>query len=270
MVHRLAAQEHLLEGNSLVEKYEFALSVGFHGVELLGRGDGEFAARSAEIAAARSAGVVMPATTVIMDHFIGDFDADKRKDAREQIKMILAGTVAAGGFGVVTPHAFGLFSRALPPFVPPRSVDDSRALLVESLRELADYAEPLGATVLLEPLNRFEDYVVNRLADAVSIAAEVDSPSLAVIADTFHMSIEEPSIGDSIRAAGGWIRHVQLGDSNRLEPGAGHFDWEEALGAFADIGYDGWYVMECGLSGPPREVLPGVADLFARGGKRIS
>lgn len=268
MGYRLAAQEHLLEGDSLPEKYEFALSVGFHGVELLGHGDGAFAARAAEIADARAAGVVMPATTVIMDHFIGDFDADRRRDAREQLKLLLTGTVEAGGFGVVTPHAFGLFSRALPPFVPPRSVEDSRVLLVESLRELAKYAEPIGATVLLEPLNRFEDYVVNRLEDAVAIVEQVDSPAVAVIADTFHMSIEEPNVGESIRAAGHHIRHVQLGDSNRLEPGAGHFDWSEALDAFDAIGYDGWYVMECGLSGPPREVLPRVADLFARRGRR--
>lgn len=267
MGYRLAAQEHLLEGGSLVEKYEFALSVGFHGVELLGRGDGAFAERAREIADARAAGVVMPATTVIMDHFIGDFDADRRRDAREQLKQLLSGTVEAGGFGVVTPHAFGLFSRALPPFVPPRSVEESRALLVESLRELADHAEPIGATVLLEPLNRFEDFVVNRLQDAVSIVEEVDSPAVAVIADTFHMSIEEAHLGASIRAAGGHIRHVQLGDSNRLEPGAGHLDWAEVLDAFDAIGYDGWYVMECGLSSAPRDVLPRVADLFARRGR---
>jgi sugar phosphate isomerase/epimerase len=92
----------------------------------------------------------------------------------------------------------------------------------------------------------------------------IGSPGLAVIADTFHMSIEEANIGASIRAAGDRIKHVQLGDSNRLEPGAGHYDWAETLDALEEIGYEGWLAMECGLSGPPAEVLPRVAELLKR------
>ena len=61
---------------------------------------------------------------------------------------------------------------------------------------------------------------------------------------------------------GPWIEHVQLGDSNRLEPGAGHYDWPDTLSALDDIGYDGWLAMECGLSGPVEEVLPKVASIL--------
>jgi sugar phosphate isomerase/epimerase len=93
---------------------------------------------------------------------------------------------------------------------------------------------------------------------------EIGSPGLAVVADTWHMSIEESDIGAAIRAAGQRIGHVQLGDSNRLEPGAGHYDWDDTLGALDDIGYEGWLAMECGLSGPAREVLPRVASLLRR------
>ena len=85
-----------------------------------------------------------------------------------------------------------------------------------------------------------------------------------MIADTFHMSIEETDIGAAIRAADHHIEHVQLGDSGRLEPGNGHYDWEETLDALDDILYDGWLAMECGLSGPADQVLPGVAKLLKR------
>lgn len=260
----LSAAEGTLPGEDLTEKFAFAQSAGFDGIELSGQGDGIFSARTDELRRARDAGVVMPTAVVHMDHFIGDFDPGRRRDAIDQVKVLLSTIVAAGGFGVVTPHAYGLFSRRLPPFTPPRSDEESRRLLVDALQELGGHAVEVGATLLLEPLNRYEDFLVNTLADAVSIAAEVASPGVAVIADTFHMSVEEADIGDALRAAGSHIAHVQLGDSNRLEPGAGHYDWPDTLAALSDLRYQGWLAMECHLSGPSVEVLPRVSALLRK------
>jgi sugar phosphate isomerase/epimerase len=264
MSFRLAGQESMFEGSNLIEKFAFAQSVGFDGIELSGKGNGVFASRVDELHAARDAGVVMPSAVVSVGHFIGDFDPVKRQGAVEELKVLLSTVVEAGGRGVVTPHAFGLFSKSLPPFTPPRSDEQTRVDLLDSLRQVADHAASIGAIAYLEPLNRFEDYVVNTLAGAASYVDEIDSAGLAIIADTFHMSIEEANIGASIRAAGNRIKHVQLGDSNRLEPGAGHYDWDETLEALEDIGYDGWLAMECRLSGPPAEVLPKVSKLLKR------
>lgn len=264
MSFRLAAQESTCEGDTLVEKMAFARSVGFDGIELSGRGDGVFVGRRDELIAARAAGVVMPSAVSHVDHFMGDFDPEKRRGAIDELKAMLTVLGSAGGGGIVAPHAFGLFSRHLPPFTPPRSDEDSRALLLEALTEVAEHAASVGSEVYLEPLNRFEDFVVNTLADSAWYVDEVASPGLSVIADTWHMSIEESDIGVAIREAGDRIHHVQLGDSNRLEPGAGHYDWDETLTALEDIGYDGWLAMECRLSGPSREILPRVASLLKR------
>jgi sugar phosphate isomerase/epimerase len=264
MPYKIAAQESTLVGDNLVERFEFAQSVGFEGIELSGQGDGIFAGRVDELRAARDAGVVMPSAVVHMDHFIGDFDADRRRDAVEQVKLLLTTIVEAGGNGIVTPHAFGLFSRALPPFTPPQSDEKTRDDFLEALAEIAAHGVSVGAVAFLEPLNRFEDFVVNTVADSAWYVREIDSPGLAVIADTFHMSIEESDIGAAIRDNADLIKHVQLGDSNRLEPGAGHYDWDETLDALEEIGYDGWLAMECGLSGPSADVLPGVARLLKR------
>jgi sugar phosphate isomerase/epimerase len=264
MSFRLAAQESTCEGDTLEEKFAFALSVGFDGIELAGRGNGVFVGRTEELRAARQAGVVMPSAVAHVDHFLGDFDPEKRRGAIDELKEMLTALAAAGGNGFVTPHAFGLFSTKLPPFTPPRSVEDSKPLLLEALREVAAHAESVGVEVYLEPLNRFEDFVVNTLEDACYYIDEIGSPGLSLIADTWHMSIEEADIGAAIRKAGPRIHHVQLGDSNRLEPGAGHYDWDETLTALEDIGYDGWLAMECGLSGPSREVLPRVSKLLKR------
>lgn len=91
--------------------------------------------------------------------------------------------------------------------------------------------------------------MINTLQDAVAVVDEVGSPAVSVIADRFHMSIEEPDISAAIHG-GPHIQHVQLGDTDRLEPGHGHYDWPETLEALKSIGYDGWLAMECRLSAP--------------------
>jgi sugar phosphate isomerase/epimerase len=263
---RLAAQEATLPGDTLMDKFQFTVDCGFEGIELSGRGHGVFAGRAAELREARAAGVVMCSAVMHTDVFIGNFEPERSRSAIEQLKQLLSTVAEAGGRGVVTPNGFGVFSKKLPPFTPPRSDAESRAALVAALRELGDHAVGAGVQVFLEPLNRYEDYLVNTLADAVSVVTEVDSPGVAVVADTYHMSIEEADCAASIEAAGDWISHVQLGDSNRLEPGAGHYDWPATIQALHGIGYDGWLAMECGLSGPSGDVLPGVSALLRRAG----
>ena len=259
---KLAAQEATLPGANLQEQFQFALDCGFDGIELSGQGSGVFGARAGELRKARADGVVMCSAVMHTPTFLGSFEPEARATAIEDLKVLLSTIVEAGGLGIVSPNAFGAFSKKLPPFTPPRSDAESRRLLVEALVELGEHAAREGSVLFLEPLNRYEDYLVNTLADAVSIVQEVGSPGVAVIADTYHMSIEEVDCAASIEAAGAHIQHVQLGDSNRLEPGAGHYDWPATLAALDRIGFDGWLAMECGLSGPTGDVLPGVAKLL--------
>jgi sugar phosphate isomerase/epimerase len=264
MTFRLAAQEWMLDGDTLEEKFAFARSVGFDGIELGAVGDGVFESRADELRAARQAGVVMPSAVVLPSVFLGDFDPDRRRAAIEELAGFLRTLGHAGATGIVCPNSFGVFSTKLPPFELPRSDEDSRALLLDALRQAVQTSADVDAVIYLEPLNRYEDYLIHTLADASSVVDELDDPRVRVIADTFHMSVEEVDLGQAIRDAGDRIAHVQLGDSNRLEPGAGHYDWDETLTALDDIGYDGWLAMECGLSGPPAEVLPRVSRLLKR------
>ncbi|MGW5364412.1 sugar phosphate isomerase/epimerase family protein [Actinopolymorpha pittospori] len=264
MTIRLAAQEHMLDGATLVEKFRFAQACGFDGIELRGAGKGWFGTRVEEVRSARAAGVVMPTVCVMMDHFIGDFDAARRKDAREQMKILLSVIVEAGGFGAVTPASYGMFSLRLPPFEPPRTAEQDREILLEELTALGEHARDVGAVVLLEPLNRYEDHMVNTLAAGAGLVREVGLASVALIGDFFHMSIEESDPAQALRDVAPHLRHLQLGDTNRLEPGAGHYDWARSLDALEEIGYDGWMAMECRLSGPPSQVLPRVSALLRR------
>lgn len=262
MTIKLAAQEATLPGANLMEQFQFALDCGFDGIELSGQGGGIFAGRADELRRARAQGVEMCSAVMHTPTFLGSFSPIDRQTAIDDLKDLLSTIAEAGGRGIVSPNAFGVFSTKLPPFNPPRSQEESRRLLVEALVELSAHAVSAGATLFLEPLNRYEDYLINTLSDAVAVVEEVGSPGLAVIADTYHMSIEETDCARSIEEAGHHIGHVQLGDSNRLEPGAGHYDWPATLTALDRIGFDGWLAMECGLSGPVGTVLPEVARLL--------
>ena len=67
---------------------------------------------------------------------------------------------------------------------------------------------------------------------------------MKLMLDTFHMNIEEDSIGGAIRMAGKRLGHFHTGECNRRVPGAGRMPWHEIGCALRDIGYDGAVVME--------------------------
>src|ERR671910_701750 len=222
---KLSCQEQLLPGDSLEAKWEFATAAGFEGIELRARGGGHFAARLPELRAAARAGVVMATVCPETDHFIGDFDAARRRDAVDQLRSQLSVIAELGGAGVLAPHAA---------------------------------AE--GVWLAVEPINRYEDFMVNRIDQAVSLGEEVEREtgvgSVRVCADLFHMNIEEDDLAAAIRAAGPRIAHVHVDDTNRLQPGTGHMDFAGVLAALREVGYDDWLTFECRLRGEPEEALP--------------
>jgi sugar phosphate isomerase/epimerase len=124
---------------------------------------------------------------------------------------------------------------------------------VEGIREAGEVAGGLGVSLSLECWNRYETYFLNRLEQAVSLWEATGLSNGGVQGDTFHMNLEEESIADAYRAAGPYLQHVHLADSNRAAPGAGHIDFVPIMEALAATGYDGWYSFE---------LLPPFADPF--------
>lgn len=252
---KLACQEHLIPGNTLIEKWEHITAAGFDGIELRGHGNFQFRERLPELRAARRAGVVMPSVCVIMDHFIGDFDAARRRDAIDNMRSLLSVIAEVEGYGAITPAAYGMFSLRLPPFQPPRSAEDDRKVLIEGLSELGEHAAKEGVAVSFEPLNRYEDHMVHTLSEAVDLCKAVGLPSVKVMADFFHMNIEEQDLASAITQAGDYLTHVHLADSNRLQPGLGHTDFSPAFRALEQIGFAGYMALECHLRGEPSAAL---------------
>ena len=254
---KLSCQEQLLPGDGILERWEFAATAGFDGIEL--RGTRDWRERLDDLRDAKDRGVVFSSVCLIDDRFIGDLSADRRREAIEHMKVLLSGIAELGGAGAITPAAYGLASKRLPPFEVPRTEEEDRLVLLEALEELGEHADAEGTLVLLEPLNRYEDHMLNRLEEAVELSEAAGRDSIKVMGDLFHMNIEEDDPGESIRRAEGYLAHVHLADSNRLQPGAGHSDFAPIFGALRDIGFDGYLAMESGIRGDAKTVLPQVA-----------
>ena len=124
---------------------------------------------------------------------------------------------------------------------------------VGAAKAVAAYAGDRGIRIAVEPWNRYETYLITRTHKAVEFVDEVGAPNIGVMADTFHMSIEEPDIAAAIRNAGHRLAHVHLADSNRAAPGQGHTDFEPIVQAIIDVGYEGWISYE---------LLPAAGDVW--------
>jgi sugar phosphate isomerase/epimerase len=238
----LAIQENLVPGDTVASRLAFALDAGFDGLELRdAAGPGVDAARGRA-----------PTACPQLGGWLGDFDPARRRRAIDGLRGQLDGIAALGGQGVITPAAWGMFTRRLPPFdEPPRTPEQDREVLLEGLAELGGHAAAAGVLVLFEPLNRYEDHIVNSVADAAELAAASGSEAVRVLADTYHMNIEEDDPCAALRAAADRLGAVHLSDSNRHQPGTGHVPFEAIVATLRAIDFDGVLSVECRLRGEP-------------------
>jgi sugar phosphate isomerase/epimerase len=116
------------------------------------------------------------------------------------------------------------------------------ALLRDSLEELGQHAKTFGVPLLYEPLNRYETNLLCMIDESVSFVRTLSNVKL--LADLFHMNIEETNIAAAIRAGTGHIGHIHFVDSNRRSAGLGHIDYAPIASALQEIGYAGYLSAE--------------------------
>src|SRR5688572_27263653 len=115
--------------------------------------------------------------------------------------------------------------------------------LVEGVKEIYHHAERAGVRIAIEPLNRFETYLINRGDQALALADAV-GPNCGVCLDVFHMNMEEADLHAAFRHAKGRIHDVHLADSNRFALGMGHLDFGAIVETLRGVGYDGALSLE--------------------------
>ena len=171
---------------------------------------------------------------------VSSADEDVRRSGIEYLKRILEKISLMGGKRLSGVDYAGWGS--------PDFIVDNKAPIVErslqSMRQVLKTAEDYGILYSFEVVNRFEGCVMNTAEEALAYLAQLDSKNAGILLETYHMNIEETSMGDAIRLVGDKLTGFHTGENNRTPPGRGHLDWEEIFGALRDIGYVGPIVSE--------------------------
>lgn len=117
--------------------------------------------------------------------------------------------------------------------------------LAESMLYLDEKAREKDVTLVFEPINRYENNFLCTMEEISDFIRENKLTNTGVLADTFHMNIEEPEMLESIRNSASELRYVHIADSNRRYPGCGHIDFSALFHVLEEIGYEGVLSAEC-------------------------
>jgi len=253
---RLAIQHHLVPGTSLTEKFERAAAYGFDGIELTAWGLSRpfIEEREAIGAAMRASGLPVASLCTMRDDDFVHPDAEERVNRFRKLVDLLRFADEIGAAGLIgLPIRQPLVMPDLTPWA------DSRTVTTELTTRILSNAQAatgnVRAKIFLEPLNRYETKYLNTVGHAAELCRAVDSPRVRIMADLYHMNIEEVDLAASLTEAGDLVGHVHLADSNRWLPGLGHTDFVRPLRALRKAGFQGWFALECMITGEPDDTI---------------
>lgn len=116
--------------------------------------------------------------------------------------------------------------------------------LADGLNQLGNHAGFLGVPLIYEPLNRYETNLLNTLEAGAKFIDMLKTKNVKLLADLFHMNIEETDLAESIFSFGNYIGHVHFADSNRRSVGFGHTEMATIASALKEIEYSGFVSAE--------------------------
>jgi D-psicose/D-tagatose/L-ribulose 3-epimerase len=169
--------------------------------------------------------------------------SSEQESVREAAREFLLGCVdatAAMGAPVFTGVTYSALGRRLDRR--PTSADSERA--AEVMRDVARHAAQRGVTLGIEPVNRYESFLINTAAQALSLLELIDESNVGIHLDAYHMNIEEDDFRAPVELVAEHLVHFHLSESHRGIPGRGTVDWEAIMGALSDAGYDGHVGLE--------------------------
>lgn len=165
-----------------------------------------------------------------------DMDSDIRKKAVDFIREMME---FGAGFGA--PAIIGSMQGNS---TPGNTHSNSMELLAEGLHILDQHADSLGVKLIYEPLNRYETNLINTLEDGAAFIEKNKFTHIQLLADLFHMNIEEADLTESIHNNIQHIGHVHFADSNRKPMGCGHTQMKDIANALITSEYNGYVSAE--------------------------
>lgn len=112
------------------------------------------------------------------------------------------------------------------------------------IERCAMYGNEKNVVINLEPINRYETYMLNSCSETIEIIKKVNYPNVGLLYDTFHSNIEDADMIETIQKFGKNIVHVHFADSNRRVPGEGHINYPEIVSMLKHVGYSGFVSLE--------------------------
>lgn len=264
---KIACTNCMVPGSSLTEKAHKLKKWGFDGMALQIHEHMRTDAVLEEVLMlTEKTGIEICEFTFVGKHFSRHMDEDSAisqsaiqdfMDSIEVCKKI--GALTALGFEYRPRDPLPLFEcgSKMPANVEEKFLDIFSVLIKKANQE--------GVPFAVETINRYETRYLNNLADCRDVIDKVQSVGKAgIIADSFHLSIEEANMADSIRKSAGYIYEVHLGENNRMLPGYGALDWKGFFRALKDIAYTDFVTLECGVPGDPEILLPACRDFLRK------
>lgn len=245
-VLKLSSQLRVIPGKSFTEKLDKMEQWGFEGVEL----PADIVGKEAEYETAmRNRKLKFSAVCFgSMGGALVSDDVAKRGPAKEEFKKVLAAAGALKTTGVIYVPAFNGQTKL--------TNQEIRALLLEVLPELGEYALSVKSRILLEPLNRKEAFFLRQLADAASICRDCNNDGVRMMGDFYHMCIEETSDLGAFISAGSYLHHVHLASRTRVLPGQDERSFIDGFRGLKVIGYQDYCSFECGVKGDREVEIP--------------
>lgn len=257
----IAVCEYVFAGRPLRELAPFLAEWGYDGVELAGepaRADRPGIAETLAAAGLRAVGTTASCDWPTDERDLASPDAEVRRRAVAFFQACVDLAADAGA------PQINVLAGACGRLAPVTSVAEEWQHAVEAVREVAEYAGERDVVVGVEALNRYEGFLVTRIEDALAFADEVGLPNVGVVADTFHMAMEERDPVAALAQAAPRLRAVHLADSNRQGLGRGTLRLEPLLAAARAGGFTGPYVFEFNAPGPDpfaADKGPGTAEI---------
>jgi sugar phosphate isomerase/epimerase len=252
----LSFQEGIAPGKSLTEKLDYMEKLGIVGLE---PGGGGLAKRVNEIQQAlKGRNIKVSAICAGFSGWLIAEDPEKRKQCMDSSKEILAAGGELGSVGMILVPGFNGQQPSL-------QMPKAREVLLEQVKELADFAQKHNTAVILEPQNRSEAWFLRLLADAAAMCKEVNSPGLTCLGDFWHMTHEETSDRGAFISAGKYLGYVHMASRKRRSmPGEdGEADnYVDGFKGLKEIGYQGYVSFECGSQGNKEETVPAAVKLL--------
>jgi sugar phosphate isomerase/epimerase len=255
VVLNLGLQEGVAPGASLAEKLDFLESNGVYGIEV---GGGKLSERVTELQKAlQNRKIKISAICAGFRGWLISSDENERKKCMDSSKEILVAAGALGSYGMILVPGFNGQTPSLP-FV------EARAILVDQLKELGDFAVKNNTTVILEPLNRKEAWFLRLVSDAAAICRDVNSPGITCMGDFWHMTWEETDDMGAFISGQKYLNHVHIASrKTRNTPGEDEGDnYVTGFKALKMINYKHFVSFECGTKGDKKVVIPAALKLL--------